>query len=274
MVLVHGFMGSKVDFHDQIEPLTAHCRVLAYDQRGHGESSNLVQPECYSFETLQQDLLGFLDAMAIDTCHLVGHSMGGMVAMRFALNYPERVNSLVLMSTSPDPVEVVPEPVRRLFCRKVRKHGCSVMLKTICAHPLASVKHSEEGEKEKQLDRLAAKYEQMDPEAFVALSAELTRHTSVLEQLKDITCPTTILFGEKDDVFRPPAFAMADVIPQATLVEVPDAAHSPHYENMRQWQENIVAHLERAALSGVRSYESPHSSAQQFLHTAPHSLEN
>ncbi len=257
LVMLHGFMGSKVDFHDQIALFAGQRRVLAYDQRGHGETSNLSNADKYRFELLVEDLKNFLDQSDIEQCDLLGHSMGGMIAMRFALKYPERIRSLILMSTSASPVEVVPEPIRRLFCRKVRKKGCSVMLKTICSHPLASIQNNQmhTNEKQKQLERLAIKYDQMDPEAFVGLSEELTKHASVLAQLSAIHCPTTVLYGALDDVFREPARALSRAIPAAALIEVPNAAHSPHYENVDFWQSAVQDHLDR--LRPTRSPSRP-----------------
>ena len=88
LLLLHGFTGSKLDFHDQLQWFSDRHRVLAPDQRGHGESSNLGRADAYSLDILAEDLAGFLDALDVQRCHLLGHSMGGMVALRFALRYP------------------------------------------------------------------------------------------------------------------------------------------------------------------------------------------
>src|SRR3954447_14134296 len=99
LLLLHGFTGSKLDFHDQIGWFTDRRRVLAPDQRGHGESTNLARADAYALDILVDDLAGFLDALDVARCDLLGHSMGGMVAMRFALLHPTRLRSLILMDT-------------------------------------------------------------------------------------------------------------------------------------------------------------------------------
>jgi 2-succinyl-6-hydroxy-2,4-cyclohexadiene-1-carboxylate synthase len=71
LLLLHGFTGSKFDFHDQLGWFTAQHRVLAPDQRGHGESSNFGHPDAYSFDILVEDLAGFLDALDVQRCHLL-----------------------------------------------------------------------------------------------------------------------------------------------------------------------------------------------------------
>jgi 2-succinyl-6-hydroxy-2,4-cyclohexadiene-1-carboxylate synthase len=100
LVLVHGFTGSRDDFGTQLDALAGVGRTIVLDQRGHGESSNTGDPDTYTFEQLVDDLAVFLESLGIDRCDLLGHSMGGMVALRLALAHPERVSSLLLMDTS------------------------------------------------------------------------------------------------------------------------------------------------------------------------------
>ena len=102
-VLLHGFTGSKLDFHDQLGWFADKYRVLAPDQRGHGESTNVGSADDYRLSTLATDLAGFLTAVGAPRCHLLGHSMGGMVSLRFALRCPERLRSLILMDTAAEP---------------------------------------------------------------------------------------------------------------------------------------------------------------------------
>ena len=102
------------------EWFTDRHRVLAPDQRGHGESSNFGHADAYSFDILVEDLAGFLDALDVQRCHLLGHSMGGMVAMRFALRYPERLTSLILMDTAAEPLTIFPQALREQLAKDVR----------------------------------------------------------------------------------------------------------------------------------------------------------
>ncbi|MGH7286868.1 MAG: alpha/beta fold hydrolase, partial [Myxococcota bacterium] len=80
LVLVHGFTGFRGDFATQLEALAGHGRVLAPDLRGHGESGRSGDPAHYTLAGLAADLLGFLDALGVERCDLLGHSMGGMLA--------------------------------------------------------------------------------------------------------------------------------------------------------------------------------------------------
>src|SRR5262250_2403998 len=99
-VLVHGFTGFRDDFREQLPALTELGRTIIYDHRGHGDSGHTGDATTYTFAQLVDDLRALLDALGVKRCDLLGHSMGGMIALRFALAYPERVASLVLMDTA------------------------------------------------------------------------------------------------------------------------------------------------------------------------------
>jgi pimeloyl-ACP methyl ester carboxylesterase len=95
LVLLHG-LASQSHIFDLVAPRLAQSfRVVVLDQRGHGESS---KPNTgYDFETIDDDLLAFLDVLKFKRAILAGHSWGGNVALQFAVRRPERVAALVLI---------------------------------------------------------------------------------------------------------------------------------------------------------------------------------
>ena len=244
-VMVHGFTGSKLDFQDQLPWFAGQYRMLAYDQRGHGESSN-VGP--YTLENLAIDLFGFLDAMDIDQCHLLGHSLGGMVALRGLLAQPERFKSAVLMDTAPYGMRLFKDKVRGQLNTLVKEQGCAALLSGMQDQPQnAVVQRGMDflGERE-HWRRIRVKLEQMDPQAFVDLGSALSEQASVLARLTSLSMPVTILVGEQDKPFTKAAREMAKAIPNAQLVTIKEAGHSPQYENAEAWQTAIEAHLSAA----------------------------
>jgi pimeloyl-ACP methyl ester carboxylesterase len=84
----------------QIPEFAKSYRVLAYDHRGHGFSEKPTSPDAYSIKILSEDLFELLNHLGIENCFLVGHSMGGMVAMQFMMDHPENVRALVLVDTA------------------------------------------------------------------------------------------------------------------------------------------------------------------------------
>lgn len=98
VVLVHG-LGNDLHLWDALAPeLARRHRVVRYDVRGFGGSDKPAGP--YTLAGFAADLAGLLDALAIDRVHVLGLSMGGVIAQRLALDFPQRVRSLVLVSTS------------------------------------------------------------------------------------------------------------------------------------------------------------------------------
>src|SRR5262249_30856681 len=129
-VLVHGFTGSRDDFREQMAPLGALGRTLAIDQRGHGGSTNSGRPGDYTLGSLVADLRGVLDALGLEQADLLGHSLGGVVALHFALTHPERVASLVLMDTSPSSIQMrFSDSARAGIAAFAREHGMGALAK-------------------------------------------------------------------------------------------------------------------------------------------------
>ncbi|MGW2822719.1 alpha/beta fold hydrolase [Streptomyces sp. NPDC001443] len=112
LVLLHALGEGAADWDVVASVFARSWRVYALDLRGHGRSD---WPGDYSLQLMRDDVLGFLDALALDRIDLMGHSMGGIVAYLFAGEYPQRVDRLVL--------EDVPVPRPREQSRPIRPDG-------------------------------------------------------------------------------------------------------------------------------------------------------
>lgn len=252
-VLVHGFTGSRDDWKEVLPQLAKHGRTLALDQRGHGGSSNPGDPAGYTLDQLARDLAGFLDAVGVPRCDLLGHSMGGAVALRFVLEHPERVASLVLMDTAASPIAT---GARRFFeegARIAREQGMGALYDVSRKaaerdpnRPPSVERCIERMTPELHWARIEAKLLAMDPVAFGALGAELSGSAGVADRLGEIRCPTTVLVGSEDTAFRHPSDALARGIPGARQVVIANAAHCPQLENTEAWLAAVEAHLTRA----------------------------
>lgn len=241
-LLVHGYTGSKLDFQDQLEWFADLRRVIAYDQRGHGESSN-QRP--YEFDVLVADLLRLLDALEIERCDLLGHSLGGMVAMRAVLEAPRRFDSLILMDTAAGRLPEMPAETRTRLNALVAEQGCAALLPRMReAQPTPAQQRGIDylGEEE-HWRRIGVKLAQMDPLAFAELGPLLRNQPPLLERVSAIECPATVIVGEHDTAFVEPSAVLAERLPSARLVTIPDAAHSPQYENPDAWRSAVREHL-------------------------------
>ncbi|NVM34732.1 MAG: alpha/beta hydrolase [Candidatus Lokiarchaeota archaeon] len=97
IILIHGFGSRKEGFKCQIPTLSKIFRVITFDNRGAGKSERVNQP--YTMQTLADDIRSLLDFLEIKKTHILGTSMGGIIAQQFILQYPEYANKLVLVNT-------------------------------------------------------------------------------------------------------------------------------------------------------------------------------
>ena len=94
LILLHGFLGSSDNWRAMSRRLAEHFCVYSLDLRNHGQSPHSA---IMSYPAMAADVCEFVDAEGITAAHLLGHSMGGKVAMRFATEYPDRVEKLIVV---------------------------------------------------------------------------------------------------------------------------------------------------------------------------------
>lgn len=253
LVLLHGFSGYRHDFATQLDALARQGRLIVPDLLGHGDSGHSAEPADYTLARLRADLLGLLDALDVTRCDLLGHSMGGMVALRAVLAAPERFASLLLMDTAPGPLLWVNRDQLALATRVAREAGMQALATILRAR---AKDDPERGEPDRRLEarwgeerfwrwresRIAA----MDPHAYAAFGLALLEQEDLTPRLGAIGIPTTVLVGELDREFRGPAEVLAREIPDASLVVLPEAGHQPQHEAPAAWLAAVTAHLTRA----------------------------
>src|SRR5205809_7891619 len=101
LILIMGFGGDHLAWAFQVRALAEHYRVVTFDNRGAGQSDAPEPP--YTIRTMADDTAGLIAALGIERAHVVGVSMGGMIAQELALAYPGRVRSLHLGCTTARP---------------------------------------------------------------------------------------------------------------------------------------------------------------------------
>jgi pimeloyl-ACP methyl ester carboxylesterase len=256
-VLVHGFTGCREDFTSRLPALATLGRTVAPDQRGHGDSTNTGDPATYRFAQLVDDLRAFADALGLERFDLLGHSMGGMVALRFVLAHPERVASLVLMDTAPAPLGAgLPREMFEKGARIARATSMEklheILRERAADNPVrteADRRLEAEWGADRYWERQRRRFTAMDVEAFESLGIELGASEPVTDRLGEIRCPTLVLVGETDVPFLEPSRVMHERIPGATLAVIPGGGHSPQIEAPEAWHAAIAAHLRRARAS-------------------------
>lgn len=239
LLLVHGFIGAKEDYGDWIDPFAeAGWWVVAPDLRGHGASEQPHGEDAYSIAIFADDLLALADGLGWDRFALVGHSMGGMIAQDLALRHPDRVDRLVLMDTHHGPIEGIEPETVALGVEILRTQGLPALLELMSALPAEPRAPSDErlrATRPGYAEFADAKTPRCSAHMYAALGLELTGRDDRLDDLAALAMPVRVVVGEEDRNFLGAAHRMADAIPQADLVVIPDAAHSPQFEHPEAW---------------------------------------
>jgi pimeloyl-ACP methyl ester carboxylesterase len=240
LLLVHGYTGSSLDWTDVHDALAAERRVVAYDHRGHGRSSH---PGEYSFDRLDDDLVGVVDALGLDDFHLLGHSMGGVIALRHVLAHAGRVRSLILMDTGAEAIGKALSDTLPAVVELGRTEGMAAVF-ALGREMMAGALAGDDARKAELLARVEEKFGQLDVEAFDAFGQELGRYPSLVARLGEIDRPTTVLVGEDDTMLRGSAEVLAEGITGAELVVLP-GGHSPQEDDPAAWLAAVEGHLSR-----------------------------
>ena len=251
LLLVHGFGGAKEDFGDWMDQFAADgWHAVAPDLRGHGEGHKPESESDYGFDFFVEDLISLADDLQWDRFVLLGHSMGGMVAQMLALKYPGRLDGLILMDTSYGPVPHVDPELRELGKQVALEQGLAVvqeLTKTMDgADPLGNPAHERVLRERPGYEEFCdGKLLACSPHMWVTILDAIFVQEDRLEGLRTLDVPTLVMVGELDTEFRPTSVAMAEAIPNATLEVIPDAGHSPQFENPDAWWKAMAGFLQR-----------------------------
>ena len=250
VMLVHGFTGAKEDFTDFLEPLAERgWHAVAPDLRGHGASDQPANEGSYSLAVMAADLLALADRLGWERFVLLGHSMGGMVAQHLLIAEPERVGALVLMDTTHGPVDWVEPDTAELAAAIVRQEGIPALMEALKVlrdeDPLMTpaflrLLHERPGYSEFCDAKLLA----CSPVMWLAMAPALLTQLDRLDRLAEVDVPTLVIVGEQDTPFVAHGERMAKTIPGAQLAIIPNAGHSPQFENTDAWWGALSGFLE------------------------------
>jgi 2-succinyl-6-hydroxy-2,4-cyclohexadiene-1-carboxylate synthase len=245
LLLVHGFGGAKEDFADHVDALACEHRVVTFDHRGHGASGAPEAADAYSLDRLAADVLEVADALEAERFLLLGHSMGGMVARRVVLANPERVEAIVFMDTSAGPPPDIDRGLVLAGAEVALQEGMPVLRALLDEmDPLGSPAHRRLIETRPRFEEYSQrKWASLSPVMWATVAVEMFSQPDQLADLGSVPVPALVIVGEQDETFVGPSMAIADALPDARLVVVPDAGHSPQFENPDAWRAAMEAFL-------------------------------
>jgi 3-oxoadipate enol-lactonase len=254
LLLIMGLAADSVAWMFQLPDFSKHYRTIVFDNRGVGRSSKPAGP--YTIAQMADDAAGLLDKTGIQRTHVVGVSMGGMIAQELALRHPSRVRSLVLACTYAKPdagVERQMESSLTAFGGTRGPNGeIQVDLSNLdpmmfFQHLLPTVFNAQfimtELPKLMQVFSGALQYG-FSMEAILAQTVATQSHDT-LDRIGDIKVPTLVLTGDSDLLIPPTCSdTLAAKIPGAKLVTIPGGSHGFNFETPDLFNREVLSFLE------------------------------
>jgi len=238
LLFIHGLASSSRSWKKQVPFFSQQYRVITLDIRGHGRSDKPMEP--YSIELFATDAAELLRTLGIGSAHVVGFSMGGMIAFQLAVETPELVRSLVAVNSCP-------EGSIRSFNGGVEcfKHLIGMQINGI-RHRRRNNSAAPESEAEQErsyqslLERMAMKNKLAYANAFGALLK-----WSVADRLDVIKCPTLMITSDEDFVPVSVKEGYASKMPCAELVVINNSRHATPRERTGEFNDILLQFVSR-----------------------------
>jgi len=244
LVLIHGFPLDHTLWQGQIDGLADAASIIAPDLRGFGQSD---APEgTYTMETHADDLRALLDALQIERAVLCGLSMGGYIALAFWRKYPSRARALVLVDTRAGADAPAARQNRLDMAEKVRRHGSAFAAEAMLPRLMAE---STRRSRPDLIESVRAMILRQSPTGIIGAQLGMAERPDSTPMLGTITVPTLVVFGAEDTVTPPETEgrALADAIPNASLVVIPNAGHLSNLEQPETFNAAVREFLRRIA---------------------------
>jgi pimeloyl-ACP methyl ester carboxylesterase len=240
VVLIHGVGMDQRAWAPQIEALSAHYRVVTYDMLGHGESA--VPADDVSLSDFAEQLLGLLDHLDIPAANIVGHSMGALVAMEFALNYPNRTQSMLALNAvfkrSDEQRTAVLERAAAL-----KRHGVEATVDATLARWFGDPIPNHLREIATLASDILSDVNALGYARAYHLFA--TSDAAHAHRLADMALPALFMTGELDPNSSPAmSVAMADMVPNAQSCIISDARHMMNWTDADRVNEQLLQFLQ------------------------------
>jgi esterase len=233
VVCVHGYTGSAQAFNGLARHLQDRFHVLAMDVRGHGDSE-WSATGAYEYSDQAGDLAAFVDRLELPRFALIGTSMGGIIAMTYAADHADRLNSLVINDIGPD----VEAGSNRITGTVGARPDSFATFEAALAYrrEISPITAARPVEDQEELGRGVLKQDadgqwvwKMDP---VYVERRVERGAPVRPvlwpALEKLQCPTLVIWGTESDVLsEAQARRMAQTLPSGQLVQVPGVGHAP-----------------------------------------------
>lgn len=241
IVLLHGYLESMYVWDDFVPLLTSKARVITVDIPGHGISE--VKGEIHTMEMVADTLRDMLDALEIDKVTMVGHSMGGYISLAFCARYKERLDGLVLLSSSPFPDTELKRENRRREIALVKAGKKDALARVAPETGFAT--HNRQRLKD-YIDDLVECVHITEDEGIVALLNGMIERVDQNQMLAECGVPQLFILGKHDQYI--PVEAAEEFIklnPQAEIAWLEQSGHMGFIEEPEACAEALLGFVSK-----------------------------
>jgi len=245
LLLLAGFACDNYYWSLMMPHLTTKYQVIRVDNRGVGRSSTPTKP--YSIQEMARDAAALLEYLCIDSVSVIGHSMGGQIAQELALNYPQKVRNLIIISSWAQIngifhtiIETWGELPQILDWQQYQK----VILPWVFTEQFLSTPQVID-----QILQMAINYPFRPTAQGLYHQSQAILNSDTSARIPEISCPTLVMVG-KQDILTPVAFSqqLTQLISHAELVLIENCGHGLLIESTDTVAEKILNFLEKSTI--------------------------
>ena len=241
LVFIHGFMGTMKTWNDIVS--TLNTSIILIDAPGHGNSK--IKNEFYSFPIWCEDFKLLLDELKLDKINLCGYSMGGRLAISFASKYPQKINKLILESSTPgikdekNRTDRIAEDNQNI---KMIKNDYSKFLKKWRNRPLFSKQRDRNRLGLEMLKEIQAN-QNIDQLVLSLKYLGVGEMLPLWDSIDKFNFPVMILTGSEDSKYCRIAINCLQFIPDAKWVNISNCNHNIHLEQKTEFIESLKSFI-------------------------------
>jgi pimeloyl-ACP methyl ester carboxylesterase len=249
-ILLHGFGASLFSWREVTAPLAEFGTVIAYDRPAFGLTERPLKWEGenpYSQDAQIELVIGLMDALGIERAILVGNSAGGTIAMLTALKHPQRVQSLILADPAVYAGGGAPAWVRPLLRTPQMRHLGPLIARQIQTRGPELIELAWHDPSKITPEILEGYQKPLRLADWDKALWELTlasRESGLAERLSELTLPTLVITGDDDRIVpTEQSVRLAEELPNAQLVVIPQCGHLPHEEHPAEFMQAVTEFL-------------------------------
>jgi pimeloyl-ACP methyl ester carboxylesterase len=234
LVLIQGFAGGTQAWGLQVRAFKKYFRVITFDNRGAGRTG--PSKELPTIEMMADDVIALLNHLGISNSHILGLSMGGMIAQEIAISYPQRVNKLILCSTFAE--RDLPGTGAQPQATDIRNMDFDALMER-----MISLSYNIPFYRALFIALMKINRKAIDSKGIFDQAQALSTH-STLDRLRLIKSPTLVMTGTGDRLVSPRhSDILAGEISGAKLVKVRSGSHAFFFEKAGIFNREVLAFL-------------------------------